>query len=129
VYSDTIAEGLICYQNFSAETFLDQGSIIEVNVSLGRDPASGITYKCNASIEAPTFSEAPDYSSGSSVHVVMVSDSGQSLMDQVTSTFPLSANFFGITSQWGTITLTYTATVNGVSESKTVERRIEFAQE
>lgn len=129
VYSDTIAEGLICYQNFSEGTVLDQGSIIEVNISKGKDPASGITYKCNASIEAPTFSEAPDYSSGTSVHVTMVSDSGQSLMDQVTSTFPLSANFFGITSQWGTITLTYTVTVDGVSENRSVERRIEFAQE
>ena len=129
VYSDTIGEGLICYQNFSEGTPLDQASIIEVSVSLGKDPASGITYKCNASIEAPNFSEAPDYSSGSSVHVTMVSDSGQSLMDQVTSTFPLSANFFGITSQWGTITLTYTVTVDGVSESRSIERRIEFAQE
>ncbi|MDE7222869.1 MAG: Stk1 family PASTA domain-containing Ser/Thr kinase [Acetatifactor sp.] len=129
VYSDTIAEGLICYQNFSEGTVLDQGAIIEVNISKGKDPASGITYKCNASIEAPTFSEAPDYSSGTSVHVTMVSDSGQSLMDQVTSTFPLSANYFGITSQWGTITLTYTVTVDGVSENRSVERRIEFAQE
>ena len=46
VYSDTVAEGLICYQNFSAGTPLDSGAIIEINISLGRDPASGITYKC-----------------------------------------------------------------------------------
>lgn len=129
VYSDTVAEGLICYQNHSAGTPLDYGAIIEISVSLGKDPASGITYKCNATIDAPTVSEAPDYSSGSEVHVVLAADSGKTLMDVSTGTFPLSANFYGITSKWGTITLTYTVTVNGVSESKSIERRIEFAQE
>ncbi|MDE6675931.1 MAG: Stk1 family PASTA domain-containing Ser/Thr kinase [Acetatifactor sp.] len=129
VYSDTVAEGSICYQNFSEGTSMNPRSIIEVNISLGRDPASGITYKCNASIDAPTFSEAPDYTSGSNVHVVITSDSGQTLMDVTTATFPLSANFYGITSQWGTITLTYTATANGVPENKSIDRRIEFAQE
>lgn len=129
VYSDTVAEGLICYQNHSAGTPLDSGTIIEISVSLGKDPSSGITYKCNATIDAPTVSEAPDYSSGSEVHVVLAADSGKTLMDVTTGTFPLSANFYGITSKWGTITLTYSVTVNGVTESKSIERRIEFAQE
>lgn len=129
VYSDTVAEGLICYQNHSAGTPLDSGTIIEISVSLGKDPSSGITYKCNATIDAPTVSEAPDYSSGSEVHVILAADSGKTLMDVTTGTFPLSANFYGITSKWGTITLTYTVTVNGVTESKSIERRIEFAQE
>lgn len=129
VYSDTVAEGLICYQNHSAGTPLDSGTIIEISVSLGKDPSSGITYKCNATIDAPTVSEAPDYSSGSEVHVVLAADSGKTLMDVTTGTFPLSANFYGITSRWGTITLTYSVTVNGVTESKSIERRIEFAQE
>lgn len=129
VYSDTVAEGLICYQNHSAGTPLDSGTIIEISVSLGKDPSSGITYKCNATIDAPTVSEAPDYSSGSEVHVVLAADSGKTLMDVTTGTFPLSANFYGITSKWGTITLTYSVMVNGVTESKSIERRIEFAQE
>ncbi len=128
-YSDTIAEGLVCYQNFSQGTILDPGTPIVFSISLGRDPASGATYKCNAIIEAPTVSEAPDYPSGSDVHVTLVTDAGKVLMDVTTSTFPQSANFYGISSQWGTITLTYTVTVNGVSESKSVERRIEFVQE
>lgn len=129
VYSDTVAEGLICYQNHSEGTPLDSGTIIEISVSLGKDPSSGITYKCNATIDAPTVSEAPDYSSGSEVHVILAADSGKTLMDVTTGTFPLSANFYGITSKWGTITLTYTVTVNGVTESKSIERRIEFVQE
>ena len=113
----------MCYQNFSAGTPLDPGTPIVFKISLGRDPAAGITYKCtNVSIEAPTISEAPDYSSGSDVHVTLVTD-------VTTSSFPLPVNVYGITSQWGTITLTYTSTVNGVSESKSVQRRIEFVPE
>lgn len=128
-YSDTIAAGLVCYQNFSEGSFLDPGTPIVFCISLGKDPASGATYKCNATIVAPTISEAPDYSSGSDVHVTLVTDSGKVLLDVTTGTFPQAANFYGITSQWGTITLTYTATVNGVPESKSVQRRIEFEQE
>lgn len=126
VYSDTVAEGLVCYQNFSEGTFLEPGSIIEINVSLGKSDA---TYKCNAIIEAPTVSEAPDYPSGSEVHITLVADSGKVLVDMTTSTFPQAVNIQGINSQWGTITLTYTVTVDGVAQSKSVERRIEFAQE
>lgn len=126
VYSDTVPLGQVCYQNFSEGTFLDPGSIIEFSVSLGKSDA---TYKCNAIIEAPTVSEAPDYPSGSEVHITMVTDSGKVLVDMKTSTFPQAVNIQGINSQWGTITLTYTVTVDGVAESKSVERRIEFAQE
>ncbi|MBD5530190.1 MAG: Stk1 family PASTA domain-containing Ser/Thr kinase [Lachnospiraceae bacterium] len=128
-YSDTIAEGLVCYQNFSEGSILDPGTPIVFCISLGKDPASGATYKCNATIVAPTISEAPDYSSGSDVHVTLVTDNGKVLLDVTTGTFPQAANFYGITSQWGTITLTYTATVDGVPESKSVQRRIEFEQE
>ena len=128
-YSDIIAKDLVCYQNFSVGTPLDPGTPIAFSISLGKDPASGITYKCNASIAAPSISEAPDYSSGSDVHVTLVTDAGNVLMDVVTSTFPQTVNVYGISSQWGTITLTYTVTVDGVPQSKSVERRIEFEQE
>lgn len=128
-YSDTIAEGLVCYQNFSAESILDPGTPIVFSVSLGKDPAGTATYKYNDIIAAPTVSEAPDYTSGSDVHITLVTDSGKVLMDVTTSTFPQSANFYGITSAGGTVTLTYTVTVNGVAESRSVERRVVFTQE
>lgn len=128
-YSDTIAEGLVCYQNFSAESILDPGTPIVFSVSLGKDPAGTATYKYNDIIAAPTVSEAPDYTSGSDVHITLVTDSGKVLMDVTTSTFPQSANFYGITSAGGTVTLTYTVTVNGVTESRSVERRVVFTQE
>lgn len=128
-YSDTIAEGLVCYQNFSAESILDPGTPIVFSVSLGKDPAGTATYKYNDIIAAPTVSEAPDYTSGSDVHITLVTDSGKVLMDVTTSTFPQSANFYGITSAGGTVTLSYTVTVNGVAESRSVERRVVFTQE
>lgn len=128
-YSDTIAEGLVCYQNFSAESILDPGTPIVFSVSLGKDPAGAATYKYNDIIAAPTVSEAPDYTSGSDVHITLVTDSGKVLMDVTTSTFPQSANFYGITSAGGTVTLSYTVTVNGVAESRSVERRVVFTQE
>lgn len=128
-YSDTIAEGLVCYQNFSAESMLDPGTPIVFSVSLGKDPAGTATYKYNDIIAAPTVTEAPDYTSGSDVHITLVTDSGKVLMDVTTSTFPQSANFYGITSAGGTVTLAYTVTVNGVVESRSVERRVAFTQE
>lgn len=128
-YSDTVAEGLVCYQNFSAETILDPGTPIVFKVSLGKDPAGAATYKYNDIIGAPTVSEAPDYTSGSDVHVTLVTDDGKVLMDMTTSTFPQSANFYGITSAGGTVTLAYTVTVNGATESRSVERRVAFTQE
>lgn len=128
-YSDTIAEGLVCYQNFSAESMLDPGTPIVFSVSLGKDPAGTATYKYNDIIAAPTVTEAPDYTSGSDVHITLVTDSGKVLMDVTTSTFPQSANFYGITSAGGTVTLAYTVTVNGVAESRSVERRVAFTQE
>lgn len=128
-YSDIIAKDLVCYQNFSVGTPLDPGTPIVFSISLGKNPASGITYKCNATIAAPDISEAPDYVSGSDVHVVLATDDGKVLMDVITGTFPQTVNVYGLTSQWGTITLTYTATVDGVPQSKSVERRIEFEQE
>jgi len=128
-YSDIIAKGLVCYQNFSEGTPLDPGTPIVFSISLGKNPASGITYKCNATIAAPEISEAPDYTSGSDVHVTLVTDAGNVLLDVTTSVFPQTVNVYGISSQWGTITLTYTVTVDGVPQSKSVERRIEFEQE
>lgn len=128
-YSDTIAEGLVCYQNFSAESMLDPGTPIVFSVSLGKDPAGTATYKYNDIIAAPTVTEAPDYTSSSDVHITLVTDSGKVLMDVTTSTFPQSANFYGITSAGGTVTLAYTVTVNGVAESRSVERRVAFTQE
>lgn len=133
--------GLVCYQSYSYGSYLDPGTSVDLKVSLGPE---NITYKYNASIEGPTPEEAPDYVTGTSVSVTIVADSGKILMDTTTTTFPLAANYYGITSPKGTITFTYsvttesttatneageTVTVPGTTELRSFSRSVEFVPE
>jgi len=142
MYSDEVAEGLICYQSYSPETWVEDGTKLDIKVSQGKRNA---TYKCNASIAAPTVEEAPDYVTGTEVEIVLTADDGQVLMTTKTATFPQAANYYGLTSAGGTITMTYQVTVAGMTttnpitgetvtepatqESRSFTRRIEFVQE
>ena len=120
MYSSDYAEGLVCYQSFSANSYVDAETIIDIKVSLGSEAA---TYKYNASIPAPTMEEAPDYVAGTSVGVTLVADNGKVLIDTNTTSFPLAANCYGISSPSGVITFTYTVTTESsttTDESGTV---------
>ena len=141
-YSDTVEAGLICYQSFSHGSYVDPETAIDIQISMGPRAA---TYKCNASIAAPTVEEAPDYVSGSEVGIQLVADDGTVLLDTKASTFPQAANFHGLKSAGGTLTMTYTVTtdgttvkdevtgeevvVPGTTETKSFTRRIEFVEE
>lgn len=142
VYDSSVEEGNICYQSYSAGVQVGKGTKIDIKVSQG---AQKVTYKCVASIAAPTVEEAPDYTSGGEVHLVITTDDGQTLVDTKTSTFPYSLNWNGLSSSGGTITMTYTVTTPGTTttdpvtgetvtsdsttEEKSFTRRIEFTQE
>ena len=142
VYSTEFEDGTICYQSYSEGTYVEKGTSIDIKVSQG---AEKITYKCNTSIAAPSSTEAPDYTAGTEVSIKFVTDGGQVLLETKTTTFPQSANYYGLTSSAGTITMTYTVntpggtTVNpetgetvsipGTSEEKSFTRRVEFTQE
>ena len=143
VYNDEYAEGLICYQSYSHGSWVEEGTIVDIKVSKGPEPQAA-TYKCNASISAPTVSEAPDFVSGSSVNLKLVADDGTVLLETSTSSFPYAANYYGLSSAGGTLTLTYEVTtpgstttdengnevtVPGTTESKSFTRRIEFTAE
>lgn len=143
VYSDEYAEGLICYQSYSHGSWVDQGTAIDIKVSQGPEPKPQ-TYKCNASIAAPTAEEAPDYVSGSAVTLKLVADDGTVLLETSTSGFPYAANYYGLSSSGGTLTMTYSVTtasstttdengnevtVPGTTETKSFTRRIEFTAE
>ena len=96
-------------------------------------------------ITAASSTEAPDYTSGTEVSIKFVTDDGKVLLETKTTTFPQSANYYGLTSSGGTITMSYTVntpggtTVNpetgetvsipGSSEQKSFTRRVEFTQE
>lgn len=143
VNNNEVGAGLVCYQNFSAGSYVDPGAFVEIKISKG---AAEGTYWTNAVIEAPTSAEAPDYVPGSSVRITLVSDSGTSLLDVTTASFPQqTGNIYGITSQYGTITLYYTVTLPpatvtdpatgelvttpGETQTRSVTRRIEFMKE
>ncbi len=140
VYNASVSSGYVCYQNYSAGTYVDKGTSVNIQVSLGEAP---VTYKCNVSISAPSTSEAPDYTSGTSVTVVLTTDQGTTLLETTTSSFPISANYYGLSSSGGTITMTYTATTvttvtdeetgeettNSTTETKSFTRSVTFEQE
>ncbi len=143
VYNSEYAEGLICYQSYSHGSWVEQGTKIDIKVSKGPETPN-VTYKCNASISAPTVSEAPDYVSGSSVSMKLVADDGTVVLETTTSNFPYAANCYGLSSSGGTLTMTYTVTtagstttdengnevtIPGTTESKSFTRRIEFTAE
>ncbi|MCM1190890.1 MAG: Stk1 family PASTA domain-containing Ser/Thr kinase [Butyrivibrio sp.] len=140
-YNAAYAEGLICYQSYSKDLEVAQGTVIQITVSLGPEPTpepSPTLYKWNASIAAPTLEEAPDYTSGSTVHLKLVADDGLVLLDTSPSSFPYATNYYNLTSSGGTLTVTYTVTVReegpdengevgaGTTEEKSFTRRIEF---
>lgn len=112
MYSTDYAEGLVCYQSFSANSYVDPKTIVDIKVSLGTEEA---TYKYNASIPGPTLEEAPDYVAGTSVGVTLVADNGKVLIDTNTTTFPLAANCYGISSPKGVLTFTYTVTTESTT--------------
>ena len=145
VYNEEIQEGHICYQSYSHGSYVDPGTSIEIKVSQGPEPSQEVTYRYNDSITTPTAEEAPDYVSGSEVQIRLETDDGQVLLETTVTTFPQSANYYGLTSSGGTITMTYTVTVQGstttdpetgetvstpgTTESRSFTRRVEFTAE
>lgn len=138
MYRSDVAAGLICYQSYSEGTFVEQGTAIDIWVSLGAEPKPQ-TYKCNTTISSP-YDEDPSYVAGTEVKLKLVADDGQVLLDTTTSSFPYSANYFNLKVSGGTLTLTYNVageptvdeegnTVPGENQTKTLTRRIEFVAE
>jgi serine/threonine-protein kinase len=141
VYHIEIAAGLICYQSYSAGTYLEQGTGIELRVSKGPE---AVAYKYEEDITAPTVAEAPDYVTGTKVHIQLVTDDGVVLKDTTVSAFPEPARFYGITSGSGVITFTYQVTIPGntttgddgqivttpsATEERKFTRTVEFTRE
>ena len=141
ISSNDYVEGLVCYQSYSIDSYVEPGTAIDIKVSTG---AETITYRYNASIEAPTKEEAPDYVVGTTVGVTLVVEDGKKLLDTSNATFPLAVNFHGLTSPRGTITFSYTVTtesqtvtnesgettvIPGKIENRSFTREVEFERE
>jgi len=141
VFDDKYPEGIICYQSYSAGVYVDEGTSIDIRVSLGEKHS----YQCNTTIEAPNAAEAPDYRSGTEVRLKLVTDTGDVLLDTKTTSFPYSLNYKNVDSPGGILTVTYTVTMPGEAstdpatgetvvgasstEEKSFTRRIDFTEE
>lgn len=141
MHSEEYEAGVVCYQSYTAGSYIEEGLEVDLKVSLGSE---NTTYKYNASIEGPTVEEAPGYVTGTSVGVTIVAENGKVLEDTTVTTFPLAANYYGIPSPRGTITFSYTVTtesttttnengevitVPGGTESRSFTRTVEFVEE
>lgn len=141
-HHNDIPAGQVCYQSYSHGTPLEPGEMVDIVVSKGPENA---TYRCNLSIEAPTQEEAPGYSAGSEVRIMLVADNGKILTDATTTVFPYATNHYGISASAGTVTFQYTVMVGastttdpetgetittpGTPETRSFERRVEFVRE
>lgn len=134
--------GQIFYQSFSARTYVEPGTAVDIRISQGPEPTNTpqpATYRCNVSIDAPTKEEDPEYVPGTPVEVKVVTDDGKVLLETKATVFPLPAvNYYGLTASGGTITLTYTVEVESdvsgneqekTTETRTITRKVEFKKE
>ena len=141
-HEDESLNGLVCYQSYSVGSYVDQGTAIDLQVSLG--PKQG-TYSFNGSIEAPSAVEDPEYREGLDVTVTIDTADGVQLLNTSTASFPISVNYTGIRSATGTVTFTYmvtteaitdtnpetgeVTTTEGTSVQKTIARELQFTPE
>ena len=97
--------GLVIAQDVEPGTMIDEGTAVNFDI------AGQQTYSYSADISAPTSSEDPDYKPGTSVHITIITDDDQKLLDTTTSAFPYRMGCTGITSEYGTLTMTYEVTI------------------
>ncbi len=136
-YSSEYASGLVCAQNYPQSSYIEKNTEFVITISKGSKP---VTYRYKANIEAPTAQEAPEYQAGDVVAISLVTGDGKVILSTTTSTFPHPADYSGITSSQGTITMTYYYYENEggtgagdagttVKKSKTFTRQVTFTEE
>lgn len=140
-HEDPALTGLVCYQSYSVGTYVDAGTVVDINISVG--PAQA-TYRFMEAIAGPTPEEDPGYQSGTMVTVTLMADDGTQLLSTQTASFPIQQqNITGIKSPTGYVLFQYvnqTATtitnedgsvdtVEGTPENKEIRRPIQFMEE
>ena len=134
--------GLVCYQSYSVGSYVEEGTKVDISISLG--PAQA-TYKFTDNIAGPTPEEDPGYRSGTMVTVTLMADDGTQLYSTQTTSFPVQQqNITGIKVGTGYVLFQYvnttetnyvtdeegnTVPIEGTSESKEVRRPVQFATE
>lgn len=140
--SDEYSVGQVCYQSSSEGSYLDEGSTVDIKISIG---PKAVTYSFSESITGPTNAEDPYYVEGIEVQVILTPSGGKELLNTKVTSFPMAeVNYRGITAATGTITFIYTVTIpehtmedeNGEevvvpakTEEHTIQRTVNFVQE
>lgn len=139
--ADAALSGLVCYQSYSVGSYVEAGTAVDVNISIG--PAEA-TYRFSGNITAPAAEEDGNYKSGTLVTVTLTSDDGVQLLSTQTTSFPIACNFTGIKSATGVILFQYESTteattvtnedgtvttIEGTTQIKEVRRAVTFTQE
>ena len=139
-HEDESLTGKVCYQSYSVGSYVDKGTPVDLRISTG---PSQKTYRYSEGITAPT--EEPSYQNGMQVTVTLTAQDGTQLLNTQTTTFPVGVNYTGIKSATGTIRYSFlvqtepttitdpetgeTTTEGGGTETKTVERQVNFTEE
>lgn len=142
VNNDTVEAGMVCYQSYSAGSYAEEGTKIDLTISLGPIQT---TYKFVDSIQAPTAQEDPNFRSGTVVTVSVFADDGTQLWSTQTASFPIpQQNISGIRSASGVILFQYVNTIEGTTttnedgtvtttegttENKEIHRAVTFVAE
>ena len=143
VFDDDVSkQGLIVSQSIEAGSFVEAGTVIDINVSMGPELA---TYEFVEGINGPSIDEDPNFRNGTVVTVTLTAEDGTVLLSTQTSDFPIAAqNITGIKSPTGVLMLQYVnqgesstitnedgtvTTVEGVNENKQITRSVSFKAE
>ena len=142
VNSNDFSKDLVCEQIPAENSYLEEGSKVDIKVSLG---AKAATYSFSESITGPTNAEDPYYKPGIEVQVILTPAGGKELLNTKVTSFPMAeVSYRGITAATGTLTFVYTVTIeetvmendNGETvvvpartEEHTIQRTVQFVQE
>lgn len=103
VYSDTVAEGLVCEQSYTVGATVMAGTEVEIKISKGQEKKY---YNCDISVSQP-----PKYTGGQA-NVVLKTPDDKELFNTTTDQFPVHinvSNIFGVSR--GTVIVRYTVFV------------------
>ncbi len=141
IHADPNLVGLVCYQSYSVDSFVEKGTKVDLQVSTGTESQ---LYSYIGSIEGPTAGEDPNYRSETMVTVTLTASNGTQLFSTETASFPIPVSFTNIATPSGTLVFQYVnhieeqsltqedgsvITQEATTENKEVVREITFEQQ
>ncbi len=96
---------------------MDQGEYVEKNTQIDLEISGDVLYSYSAKIEAPRYSEDPDYKEGTAVTLVIETNDGETILNKTTTSFPYPVSFTGISASGGTLHMSYTNIVQEEAET------------